>query len=60
MLNEEGGASDDGETIDSLCDGPYPSCDTENDYFKLNLPKQNFTQKCNNCEEFEKLFLKLK
>jgi hypothetical protein len=59
MLNEEGGA-DDGETIDSLCDGPCPSCDTENYYFKLNPPKQNFTQKCNNCEEFKKLFLKLK
>jgi len=59
MLDEEGGA-DDGETIDSLCDGPCPSCDTENDYFKLNPPKRNFTQKCNNCEEFKKLFLKLK
>jgi hypothetical protein len=59
MLNEEDGA-DDGETIDSLWDGPCPSCDTENDYFKLNPPKRNFTQKCNNCEEFKKLFLKLK
>ncbi len=59
MLNEEGG-SDDGEMIDSLCEGPCPSCDTENDYFKLNPPKRNFTQKCNNCEEFKKLFLKLK
>jgi hypothetical protein len=28
--------------------------------FKLNPPKHNFTQKCNNCEEFKKLFLKLK
>jgi hypothetical protein len=44
MLNEEGG-SDDGENIDSLCNGPCPSCDTENDYFKLNPPKHNFTQK---------------
>jgi len=56
MLNEEGGA-DDGETIDSLCDGPCPSCDAENDYFKLNPPKQYFTQKCNNCEEFKNSFL---
>jgi len=39
---------------------PCPSCDTENDFFKLNPPKQNFTQKCNNCEEFKKLFLRLK
>ncbi len=44
MLNEEGGADED-ETIDSLCDGPCPSCDTENDYFKLNPPKRNFTQR---------------
>jgi len=43
MLNEEGG-SDDGAIIDSLCDGPCPSFDTENDYFKLNPPKRNFTQ----------------
>jgi hypothetical protein len=27
---------------------------------KLNPPKRNFTQKCNSCEEFKKLFLKLK
>jgi len=47
-------------TIDSLCSEPCPSCDTENEYFKLNPPKRNFTQKCNNCEEFKKLFLKLK
>ncbi len=66
MLKEEGGYSDfevtnsDLETIDSLCSEPCPSCDTENDYFKLNPPKRNFTQKCNNCEEFKKLFLKLK
>jgi hypothetical protein len=59
MLNEEG-RSDDGGIIDSLCDGPCPSCDSENDYFKLNPPKRNFTQKCNNSEEFKKLFLKLK
>jgi hypothetical protein len=59
MLNEEGGSSD-FNTIDSLCCEPCPSCDTENDYFKLNPPKRNFTQKCNSCEEFKKLFLKLK
>jgi hypothetical protein len=59
MLNEEGW-SDDCEIIDSLCDRPCPSCDTENDYFKLNPPKWNFTQKYNNCEEFKKLFPKLK
>jgi hypothetical protein len=59
MLKEEGGSSD-FETIDSLCSEPCPSCDTENEYFKLNPPKRNFTQKCNNCEEFKKLFLKLK
>jgi len=28
--------------------------------FKLNPPKQNFTQKCQNCENFKILFLKLK
>jgi hypothetical protein len=58
MLKEEGGSSDfgssDSETIDSLCSEPCPSCDTENEYFKLNPPKRNFTQKCNNCEEFKK------
>jgi len=59
MLNKEGGTSD-FETIDSLCSEPCPSCDTENKYFKLNPPKQNFTQKCNSCEKFKKLFLKLK
>ncbi len=59
MLEEEGGSSD-SETIDSLCSEPCPSCDTEDDYFKLNPPKRNFTQKCNNCEEFKKLFLELK
>jgi hypothetical protein len=59
MLNKEGGSSE-FETFDSLCSEPCPSCDTENDYFKVNLPKCNFTQKCNSCEEFKKLFLKLK
>jgi hypothetical protein len=59
MLKEKGGSSD-FETIDSLCSEPCPSCDTENDYFKLNPPKHNFTPKCNNCEEFKKLFLQLK
>jgi hypothetical protein len=29
-------------------------------YFKLNPPKHNFTQKCQNCENYKKLFLKLK
>ena len=59
MLKEEGGSSEI-EIIDSLCSEPCPSCDTENDYFKLNPPKQNFTQKCHNCEEYKKLFNKLK
>ncbi len=59
MLKEEGGSSD-FDTIDSMCSEPCPSCDTENEYFKLNPPKRNFTQKCNNCEEYKKLFLKLK
>ncbi len=59
MLKEEGGYSD-FETIDSLCSEPCPSCDTENDYFKLNPPKCNFTQKCSIREDFKKLFLKLK
>jgi len=59
MLKEEGGPSD-FETIDSLCSEPCPSCDTESDYFKLNPPNRNFTHKCNNCEEFKNLFLKLK
>ncbi len=59
MLNEEG-KSDNVDTIDSLCSEPCPSCDTENDYFKSNPPKCNFTQKCHNCEEFRKLFPKLK
>jgi hypothetical protein len=54
MLNE------DFKTIDSLCSEPCLSCDTENDYFKLNPPKHNFMQKCDSCEEFKKLFLKLK
>jgi hypothetical protein len=57
MLKEEDGSS---EHIDSLCSGPCPGCDSENDYFKLNPPKRNWTQKCNNCEEYKKLFLKLK
>ncbi len=59
MLNEEGGSID-FEVIDSLCSEPCPSCDTENDFFKLNPPKRNFMQKCNSCEEFKKLLLKLK
>jgi hypothetical protein len=46
MLNEEvGECSDFCETyIDSLCDGPCASCDSEEDYFKLNPPKRNFTK----------------
>jgi hypothetical protein len=59
MLKEEGGSSD-FEPIDLLCSEPCPSCDTEDEYFKLNPPKCNFTQKCHSCEEFKKLFLKLK
>jgi hypothetical protein len=34
--------------------------DSENDYFKLNPPQHNFTQKCQNCESSKKLFIKLK
>jgi hypothetical protein len=60
MLNEEGGTKDKEMEIDSLCDGPCASCDSEAEYFKLNPPKHNFTQKCKNCESFKKLFLKLK
>jgi hypothetical protein len=67
MLKEGSGYSDfepsascDFDNIDSLCSEPCPSCDTENEYFKFNPPKRNFTQKCNNCEEYKKLFLKLK
>jgi hypothetical protein len=60
MLSEEGGTNDIDMEIDSFCDGSCPSCDSEAEYFKLNLPKRNFTQKCQNCENFKKLFLKLK
>ena len=42
MLNEEGRTND--IEIDSLCDGSCAFCDSENDYFKLNPPKRNFTQ----------------
>jgi hypothetical protein len=59
MLEEEVGSSD-FDFIDSLCDEPCPSCDSENEYFKLNPPKRNFPPKCDNCQEFKKLFLKLK
>ncbi len=48
------------DTIDSVCSEPCPYCNTKNDYFKSNPPKRNFTQKCHNCEEFRKFFLKLK
>ncbi len=55
MLDEEGGANDINDIeIDSLCNGPCPSCDSEAGYFKLNPPKRNFTQKCQNCENFKK------
>jgi hypothetical protein len=33
---------------------------SEAEYFKINPPKCNFTKKCENCESFKKLFLKLK
>jgi hypothetical protein len=59
MLNEEGGTKNMEMEIDSLCDGPCASCDSDTEYFKLNPPKRNFTQKCVNCESFKKLFLKL-
>jgi hypothetical protein len=57
MLNEEGGECSDfcDENIDSLCDGPCASCESEEDFFKLNPPKCNFTQKCQNCENYKKL-----
>ncbi len=45
MLGEEGGEISidiEGE-IDPLCDGPRASCDSKEDYFKLNPPKHNFT-----------------
>ncbi len=54
MHNKEGG-----ENIDSLC-APCIACDSENDYFKLNPPQQNFTQKCQDWDKYTKLFLKLK
>jgi hypothetical protein len=62
MLNEEGGDYSDilGKNIDSLSDGTCCSCDSENDYFKLNPLLHNFTQKCQNCDSYKKLFLKLK
>jgi hypothetical protein len=61
MLSEEGGefSNIEGE-IDSLCNGPCASSDSEEDYFKLNPPMHNFTQKCQNCENYNELFLKLK
>ncbi len=60
MLNEKSGSNEIELEIDSLCNGPCASYDSEAEYFKLNPPKQNFTQKCHNCEDFKKLFLKLK
>jgi hypothetical protein len=60
MLGEAGGyiPNDSEDKIDSLCDGPCASCDAEEDYLKLNPPKQNFTKKCQNCENYKNLFLK--
>ncbi len=62
MLGEEGGEeySDTEGEIDSLCDGPCASCDSEEDNFKLNPPMHSFMQKCQKCENYKKLFLKLK
>jgi hypothetical protein len=60
MLSEEGGTNDIEIEIDSLCNGPCASCYSEADYFKLNPSKHNLTEKCQNCENFKKLFLKLK
>jgi hypothetical protein len=60
MPNKEGGDYSDTENIDSLCDGLCAPCDFEVDYFKLNPHQHSFTQKCNNCENYRKLFLKLK
>jgi hypothetical protein len=62
MLKEEGVEDIEifSDNIHSLCDGPCASCDSENDYFKQNPPQRNFTQKCQDCEKYKKLFLKLK
>ncbi len=62
MLSKAGGDYSDilRENIDSLCDGPCAPCDSENDYFKLNPPQRNFRQKCQNCEDYKKLFINLK
>jgi hypothetical protein len=51
MLNKEGD-----ENINSLC----LACDSENEYFKLNPPQQNFTQKYTDCDKYAKLFITLK
>ncbi len=63
MLNKEGGELNDNliENIDSLCDKPCVGCDAEEeDYLKLNPPECNFTQKCQDCEKYKKLFFALK
>jgi hypothetical protein len=62
MLNKDSGEDIDifSNNIDSLCDGPCASCDSKNDYFKQNPPQRNFTQKCQDCEKYKKLFLKLR
>ncbi len=54
MLKEEVGECSDfcDKNIDSLCNGPCASCDSEEDYFKLNPPEHNFTQKCQDCEKY--------
>jgi hypothetical protein len=56
MLNKEGGEFSDIliENIDSLCDKQCVACEAEEDYFKLNPPKCNFTQRCQNCENYKK------
>jgi hypothetical protein len=62
MLNEESGEFSVIliENIDSLCDKQSVACDAEEEYFKLNPPNRSFTQKCQNCESYKKLFLELK
>jgi len=46
MLCQERGdiSQDKEEEIDSLSNGYCASCDSKEDYFKLNPPKRNFTQ----------------
>ncbi len=45
LCQERGDISQDKEgEIDSLCNRQCASCDSIEDYFKLNPPKHNFTQ----------------